>query len=160
VFDCLLCLDLTKRELLVVLLIVRLTYGVRNAAWVTLRQADLAAVGIGASHAKSTLSLLLRRGVIAYDRDQNAYQIARGIGHSRDTAETEAKRAGPLARLVAEQLARTVRTCPALPRMGCQTLPKREDGTSQKGNLPGAAVSKFCSSRGGFVRASDLVKDR
>ena len=40
-FDRLLTLDLTKREMIVLLLIVRLTYGVRNNPWVNLRQADL-----------------------------------------------------------------------------------------------------------------------
>jgi hypothetical protein len=160
VFDRLLCLDLTKRELLVVLLIIRLTYGVRNVAWMTLRQADLAAVGIGANHAKATLALLLRRGIIAYDHDRNAYQVARGVGHDIGSDETEAMRAGHLARLVAEQLARPTQAERSLTETGCQMLPKREEGTSQNGNLPSRVPWQFCLSRKGFVRASDLAKDR
>lgn len=160
VFDRLLCLDLTKRELFVMLLIVRLTYGVRNSPWVTLRHADLAAVGISASHAKATLALLLRRGVLAYDHDRNAYQVTPGFGHDLETAETEAKRAGHLARLIAEQLTRTTQAERSLTITGCQTLPKREEGTSQNGNLPSRAPWQSCRSRQGFVRASDLAKDR
>ena len=51
-----LCLDLTRRELVVLLLVARLTYGCRGRVWTPLRGADLEVVGIGANHAKAVLT--------------------------------------------------------------------------------------------------------
>jgi hypothetical protein len=60
VYDLLLIEELTKRELLVLLLVARLTYVCRRE-WVVLRQADLKAIGIGANHARETLGQLRGR---------------------------------------------------------------------------------------------------
>ena len=161
-FERLLVLDLTKREIIVLLLIVRLTYGVRHASWVSLRQADLAAVGISASHAKATLEALVKKGLVTFDEERKAYQVARGFirgANSREEGETT--RAAHLARLVAQQLVSISRSSVlGVPKTGSLILPKREQTTSQNGNIPAVVAEQFSRSRQGFVRAVELPKDK
>ena len=161
-FDRLLTLDLTKREMMVLLLIVRLTYGVRNTSWVSLRQADLIAVGISGSHAKATLAALLKRGVVTYDPDRKAYQVARGLISDADRSEpSELQRAVYLARLVAQQLTLTAASSDrSAPTTGGPILPKREEHTVRNGKNTVANSSQFSRTRQGFVRAIELLKDK
>jgi hypothetical protein len=160
-FDRLLVVDLTKRELIVLLLIVRLTYGVRNTPWIRLRQTDLSAVGISASHARSTLEALLTKGFIAFDEDRKAYQIAREFIRGEAEGEANARRVAHLARLVAHQLVPTATASDlGLSKKGSPNLPKREHTTSQNGKGSSADSWQFSRSRPGFVRAVELPIDR
>ena len=159
IFDQLLCIDLTKRELSVCLLLARLTYGCRNAGWATLRQADLAAVGIGANHARACLERLLNKGGIACDAEGRSYQIARGLVDAGNTMlSTESERVQGLASLIARQLAHMKE--PRSPEMGSRVFLKREEIASQNGNTSGTSVWKFSPSRQRFVRAADIAKER
>jgi hypothetical protein len=74
--DILLCADLTKRDLLILLLVARLTYGCRGVHWASVRQRDLAAVGIGANHAQQCMQALLARGLLVQNGERPEYRLA------------------------------------------------------------------------------------
>lgn len=161
-FDRVLCLDLTKRELIVLLLIIRLTYGVRNVAWVCLRQTDLAVVGISASHAKATMESLLKRGAVTFDGDRKAYQITRGfVSGVENRKEVETKRGAHLARLVAHQLTLTSEVSrQGVPKTESRILPEQERNISRKGKVSEADAREFSRTRQGFVKACEVAKNR
>src|SRR5579871_6005610 len=85
--DGFLTLPLTRRELSVLLLVARLTYGCRNARWARIAQADLAVVGIGANHAGEVLRSLLKRGLLERNGRRQEYRLGE---LSRAKGETEA----------------------------------------------------------------------
>ena len=74
-FDGLLAADLTKRQLKVLLLVARLNYCCRDSAWAKLRPADLAAVGIGPSHAGASLKGLLAAEVLVQNGQRPEYRL-------------------------------------------------------------------------------------
>src|SRR5579871_6835157 len=74
-FDLLLCLPLNKRDLSILLLVVRLTYGCRGNRWARLRQADLSAIGIGPNHARECLCSLLDRKLLLRHGSADAYRL-------------------------------------------------------------------------------------
>lgn len=80
IFDLLLCQGLHKRELSLILLIVRLTYGCRNRSWAHLKQADLTVIGIGPTHAKTTITALLARNLIEQNGNRREYRLHPRLG--------------------------------------------------------------------------------
>ena len=162
VFDRLLCMDLTKRELAIVLLIMRLTYGCRNSSWAILRQADLAAVGIKANHAKACLEALLNKGVIAYDQACQAYQVVPNFARNTgNPSPEEGERTKHLSALVARHLTVTADASKhPIPKQGSPKFPFWEEIPSQNGNRSPRSLWQFSRSRQGFVRISELAKDR
>jgi hypothetical protein len=121
-FDNLLAADLSKRELLILLLIARLTFGVRSKSWVPLRQADLAAVGIRASHARECLTRLLLRGLLEHDGNQGFRINLHAEAWNTEPASGRRKR---VRTLVGTQLASG-----SLPKMGSRALPSGERNSS------------------------------
>lgn len=149
VLDLLLCLSLTRRELSVLLLVARLTYGCRGAAWARLSQADLAAVGIGANHAGEVLRSLLGRGLL--QRNGNAPEYRLG-GLERAEHEASGARIRRLDALVARQLRPPSQNgSPMLPETGGRAFPKREVSPSRNGNPSGVVPWRFDPSRSRFV---------
>ncbi len=62
--DHLLTGSLSKNELLLALLVARLTYGCQDAATVELKLSDLKIIGVRASHARKCIDALISKGII------------------------------------------------------------------------------------------------
>lgn len=148
--DALLCIPLTRRELTVLLLVARLTYGCRNLRWANLSQADLAAVGIGANHAGEVLRALIGRGLLERDGTGTRYRMG-------ETAHASAGQGAGRERRLEALVARHLRPPPhngntMVPETGGQRFPERERSPSQNGNASSDSTWRFDRSRRGFVR--------
>lgn len=76
---------LTKRECLVVLLVVRLTFGC-HCEWAEIRKADLKIVDIGAGHANATIKSLLDKRVLVENKIPNQYRLSSNIRIDNETS--------------------------------------------------------------------------
>ena len=158
VMEWLLCLNLTQRELVVLLLVARLTYGCRNGTWATLRQADLMAVGIGANHAKEALARLLKRGLLIQEGSDANYRLG---NPSADDAEDMTERQAQLARLVSRKLSESSRFRKVVvPQSGTEAFPNREEKPSILGNPSTGVTWSFSRSEGQFVKKNTSRIDR
>jgi hypothetical protein len=150
-FDLLLCLPLTKRDLTILLLVARLTYGCRDAEWVSLKKADLAAVGIGSNHAKSCLQSLLVRKFLLRKGNCAEYRINDKLIATHLTNDA-AKRLDRLSVLVGQQLAIPSRNGNSLPDIGSPLFPNGEVSPSQNGNISQSPGWSFSRSRRRFEK--------
>lgn len=149
--DRLLCLDLTKRELLVLLLVARLTYGCRGVRWAKVRQADLAAVGIGANHAKQCLQALLARGLLLQNGENPEYRLASAVPPpERDAFTARFEKLQTAVRRHLDEASQNEKE--GVPKMGSDVFPNREENTSQKGKFPSLSGWDFNRSRGQFEK--------
>jgi hypothetical protein len=158
--DLLLCLPLTRRELSVLLLVARLTYGCRNAAWARLLQADLTAVGIGAGHARAALEGLISRGFLERRNGTPEYRFGNLEG-GFDAGASD--RTGRLKGLVAAQLSRGYPDGKgSVTREGIHALPKREIPPYRNGNASTVPAWRFDRSQGRFLEdtAAPIDKER
>lgn len=146
--DHLLCLNLSKRELLILLLVARLTYGCRGRSWIRLRQADLQVVGIGANHARDCLESLLRQGQLVQNGIEPEYRLGELAGEENTT-----RRLQRLEMLVSSQLAQSSQKGkPSYPKSGTQTFHKEELTLSQKWKKASVSNWRFDRSRSQFVQ--------
>jgi hypothetical protein len=156
--DLLLCLPLTRRELSVLLLVARLTYGCRNAAWARLLQADLTAVGIGAGHARAALNGLISRGFLERRNGMTEYRLG-NLDGGLDPGALE--KTGRLERLVAAQLAGSYRNGKAgITKRGSRTFPEREVLPSRNGNTSTVPAWRFDRSKGRFLPEMGTAIDK
>ena len=151
----LLCLPLTRRELSVLLLVARLTYGCRNARWARLAHADLATVGIGASHAGEVLRSLLARGLLERSGRGQEYRLG-DLGRALGDAE----RLRRLGALVARQLRPSQAKTPAVPKTVDGTLPFRDRYPSRNGSGAARTSWRFDRSQGRFVPRGEEAIDK
>lgn len=152
--DSLLCLDLSKRELLILLLVARLTYGCRGQPWIALRQTDLQVVGIGANHARDCLESLLGRGLLVQNESRPEYRL----GELVDGEDTP-RRLQRLELLVVRQLINpslqrnpSTKRKPAYPQLGSLPFQKAEPTLSIKGKKSDTSRWRFDRSASQFVR--------
>lgn len=148
VIDGLLTLSLARREIAVLLLVARLTYGCRDARWARIAHADLAAVGIGANHAGEVLRALLARGILERNGRRHEYRLG-DLGRPAREAGTDRLRR--LGQLVARQLQGSHFRNPALPETGGPPFPKREVPPSRNGNTSTVTAWRFDRSQGRFI---------
>ena len=151
VMTCLLCLDLTRRELVVMLLVARLTYGCRGKVWATLRGADLRVVGIGANHAKAVLTRLIERGLLVKDTTAITYRLRVSVEEETERTET-AERKALLKNLVRNHLADFPKTELTFPKRGIQGLREEERTTYRKGKPSKDVAWRFSRSQGRFLK--------
>jgi hypothetical protein len=140
--DVLLCaqdvLGIGMREVLLLLLIARLTYGCRSRPWAALPPAALAAVGIGRSHAREYLRRLLDSGLIERNGGRDEYRL-RSLAMPQETGLSERRR--HLNALVCAHLARGMHRADAAsatfsPPTHLPTIaPSREAGGRRKEKL-------------------------
>jgi hypothetical protein len=156
--DLLLCLALTRRELSVLLLVARITYGCRNAAWARLLQADLSAVGIGAGHARAALEGLISRGYLERRDGTAEYRLGNLEGGFDAGASGRAKR---LEGLVAAQLAGSYRNRKTgVTKSVSRPFPEREVLPSQNGNTSTSVPWRFDRSQGRFLPELESAIDK
>jgi len=152
-FDRLLCLDLSKRELLILLLVARLSFGCRSNGWIRLRQVDLQAVGIGATHARECLDSLLHRGLLL----QHGYEPEFRLGNL--AGEEASRRRRRLEKLIGRQLAQASQNRnsakPSLTTTGTQFLPNEELSTYPNGKKTGTSGWQFDRSQSRFVKEKE-----
>jgi hypothetical protein len=70
-----------KRELKVLYLIIRLTYGAQGSTWARLKQSDLSIIGIGSTHAKEVFESLLEKKVILKKEISKEYKLNEDYFH-------------------------------------------------------------------------------
>jgi hypothetical protein len=145
VYDLLLTEELTKRELLVLLLVVRLTYGCRRE-WAIIRQADLRAVGIGANHAWEALEQLRVRKLLVRDERTDVWRVGAQAQQSPGGNE----RRVVLQRLLHRQLFPNREAL--LPKMGTLPFPNEELLSSQNGKQEEQQWWAFDRSASQFVK--------
>ena len=104
----------TKNELLLALLIARLTYGCQDAAAVELKLSDLAIIGVRSSHARKCIDALIHKGIIQ-QQDSRTYSM-RGSFLRSGSAKTEKE--GLLLDKVKEQLNSNEKRSRKLPKNG------------------------------------------
>jgi len=128
IYDSLLTTSLAGRELKVVLLIIRLTYGCQQQSC-RIRQTDLKAIGIQPSHAKEVLNKILCVGAAEVTRGRYSFSL------SWLSANTDSLRQELLTPLIGSNLPRRSQNGKAqLTQLGRAGLPKEEDASSQNGN--------------------------
>lgn len=151
-FHCLLLLDLTKRDLKVVLLLIRLTYGCQKK-WAKLRQCDLKTIGINENHAKEVLIRLLEEKVIVLNEKINAYSV------NEELPKLGSLSYDSLRTLVAKQLGSSQKRNYKVPQIGSNRFPQKEEPTSQNGKItpfPNRELS--ISDNKGFTTPKDILK--
>lgn len=157
IFDLLLCLPINKRDLTVLLLVARLTYGCRDRQWAHLKQADLITVGIGPTHAKSCLKSLLSRRLLI----QNGTRLEFRLNVLEQTTHIEKEtdvRLSRLTTLVSYHLgsSQTGNISPAsLPKTVTPPLPNEELYPYQNGNIQAASGWSFSHSSRQFEKDFD-----
>ena len=143
ILDLLLCGDISKRDLSILLLVVQL------------RHADLSTVGIGKTHAKVCLQSLLSRKLLVQHGTLPEYRLNIPYLATHLEADT-GSRLDRLAFLVGRHLG-----IPSpngnfidarLPKKGTPLLPKRELDRYLEGNFEAASGWSFLSSRGKFEK--------
>ena len=157
ILDLLLCMPLSKRDLSILLLVIRLTYGCRNARWAHLKQADLAAVGIGPTHVKKCLQSLLSRELLVQNGARSEYRLNAPCQTSQIEKSTAA-RLERLTILVGFHLRTSQKgnSSPAEPtKKVTRTLPKGELYPYQKGNIQAAKGWSFLRSSHKFEKDFD-----
>lgn len=162
ILDLLLCLPLSKRDLSILLLVVRLTYGCRNCRWAHLRPVDLAAVGIGPTHARKCLQSLLTRKLLVQNASFPEYRLS--IPYDTSLPETPPViRRGRLAALVGSHLVSSQKgiIAPAdTPKMGTLPLPKQEHGAYQTGSMRVASGWSYSPSKRRFEKDATCPIDK
>jgi len=153
--------DLKKRELKVVLLVGKLTYGCHKD-WATLRQADLGIIGISASHARDTLNGLISSKRLLLNHKTKEIQINNSYFSSK-VPKTETIKHNKLATLVGKHIKShsSQKSNRKLTNSGRLILPKREMSYYQKGNikeLPKREVSNL--KQRDFSSPKDILKDK
>lgn len=148
-YEALLCLDLTRSELAVFLLVGRLTIGCRNAEWVRLSRSDLSAVKVGPGHAGECLDRLKERGLLEQNSDLPEYRLS--LPNLWD--EEASKRRQGLRGLVHRQLAVVINDSASGSPAGDPEVPVREQTTSPQGSFSDASPWRFDRSKSRFVRA-------
>ncbi len=129
VLERLLLARLNKRELILVLLVARLTYGCHKH-WAEIIQADLSAVGITPNHAKSIIATSLEKGLILQNHKNMQYQLG-SFSHTSIAGNTE-----KLKKLVGKQLIdkSSYNGNNSIPKPGTDELLNREHASSYNGN--------------------------
>lgn len=156
--DMLLCSDLSKREILILLLIARLTYGCKGATWARVRHADLSLVGIGANHAKACLEALLVRDMLIQNEEKNEYQL--NMAALQQNAVTATERLGRLSFLVSQHLrSASPNGKETVPSLGRRFFPNREETPSQNRKNPNATAWHFSRSKSRFVKTNESAID-
>ena len=131
--DAFLIASLTRSELLLALLIVRLTYGCQNAPFVELRLADLGILGIRPSHARECIDGLVAKGLLERKGKRN-YRLS--VNHSLHLSEpNEIKRQELLKFKVGEQLRNIEEALPKVTKSGSHKFPIPEPKTSKNRNV-------------------------
>ena len=151
-FHCLLLLDLTKRDLKVVLLLIRLTYGCQKK-WIKLRQCDLKTIGINENHAKEVLLRLLEEKIIVLNEKIDVYAI------NEELPKLGSLSYDSLRTLVAKQLGSSQKRNYKVPQIGSNSFPQKEEYTSQNGKItpfPNRELS--ISYNKGFTTPKDILK--
>jgi len=138
----LLCLDLSKRDLNILLLVVRLTYGCPGHRWARLKQVDLATVGIGPTHASDCLQSLLARNLLVQHGTLPEYRLHLPNLATHVDAVTRSRQ-NRLILLISRQLGMPYYegnfTEAFLPKRGRPMLPNSEVAPYLKGNIPRAS---------------------
>jgi hypothetical protein len=154
VLDLLLCLPLSKRDLSILLLVVRLTYGCRNRLWAQIKQADLAAIGIGPTHAKDCLRTLLDRKLLLQHGHSNYYCINDAL-FTQPLPNEVVVRLDRLAVAVGRNLGKTSPFGKPVPRKVTLPLPIGEVFPYHNGNVSRASGWSFLRSRRKFEKDFD-----
>jgi len=159
VLNALILIGLLQRDLDVVLLISRLTYGCLNQKWAKLRQRDLQIISISESHAKEVITRLLETEIIVQNGRRKEFRI-------NEEYLTEVTKKGSflfekLRKLIGKQFARetSLESKAELPEMGSKNLPAAEVITSQESKLltlPQREVS--ATPHNGFATFKDILK--
>lgn len=100
--DDLLTCSLTRNELLLALLISRLTYGCQNASLVELKLSDLSVIGVRSSHARECIDSLIEKSVLKKE-GKRRYRLMKALA-PRVPSTAEKERILLLKRKVNEQL--------------------------------------------------------
>ena len=157
ILDLLLCHSLSKRDLSILLLVVRLTYGCRNARWAHLRQTDLATVGISSNHAKDCLHSLLSRTILIQNGIEPEYRL--NVAFLAVHIETETSvRLDLLSGLIGRHLWNSQKgnfAAAPRPQKGTRLFPNREVFPSPKGNIAKASRWSFSRSSRQFEKDFD-----
>ncbi len=159
VLNALILIGLLQRDLDVVLLISRLTYGCLNQKWARLLQRDLQIIGISESHAKEVISRLLENEIIVQNGRRKEFRI-------NEEYLTEVTKKGSflfekLRKLIGKQFVRETypESKAELPKMGSKNLPTEQVITSQESKLltlPQREVSD--TPHNGFTTPKDILK--
>gem|GEM_PF-1609642 len=159
VLNALILAGLLQRDLDVILLISRLTYGCLNQKWARLLQRDLQIIGISESHAKEVITRLLDNEIIVQNGKRKEFRI-------NEEYLTELTIKGSsfferLRKLIGKQFVRetSLESKSELPEMGSKNLPEEEVTTSQDSKLltlPSKEVS--ASVPNGFTTPKDILK--
>jgi hypothetical protein len=133
--NALLLAELTQRQLTVILLIVRLTYGCRRR-WVTLKSRDFEKVGIGSTHIRLVIDPLIERDLILWKKDTKQFRINEEYIIGDLIIGLEDKLSG-LNELISQTLANKSyhNGKEKLTKEGINELPNWEDTYYQNGNL-------------------------
>jgi hypothetical protein len=138
VLDAILCQPLSRREISILLLVARLTFGCRNIQWAHIKQADLVIIGIGPNHAKGCLLSLLAKNFLVQHGSQLEYCVNTEVLTKQPASDT-AERLDRLSVLIGQHLGATShkgKISPlVLPEMGTELFPKEELLPSRKGNI-------------------------
>ncbi len=156
-FQCLLLLDLSKRELKVVLLVIRLTLGCQKK-WAKIIQRDLRIIGVGETHAKEVLIRLLETRIIILNEKTQTYGLNEDYLNSQLTKSVSIEN---LDRLVGRQLLKESyqNGKQELTETVSKSLPIQEVSTSQNSKLitlPKREVLR--SNNKGFTTPKDILK--
>ncbi len=150
----------TKRELKIMFLIARLTYGCHRK-WARFNLSNLQIVGISPSHAGEVMEILLQNTSVIKNNKTMEFRI------NEDFLLTEANKKelliSKLKKVVGKNLPHKTSQNgnEELPETGIETLPKEEDEFSQKSNLqllPKKEVSR--SNNGEFSSVKEIMKDK
>jgi phage replication O-like protein O len=157
IFHCLLLTDLSKRELKVVLLVIRLTLGCQKK-WAKIKQRDLSIIGVGETHAKEVLSTLLETKIILLNEKTQTYGLNEEFLNSQLTKSVSIN---SLDRLIGKQLLKESyqNGKEELTETVSKNLPNKEVSTSQDSKLitlPKQEVLR--SSNDGFTTPKDILK--
>lgn len=155
VLDGLVLMGLSKREMVLSLLVARLTYGCHRQ-WAALKQADLVVIGVSASHAKEVISTATANGALVQNGKTGEYKL--GELYVGETANSQRLR-----KLIGKHIAPSAsqNSNPKVTEQVTDNLPKKEDATSQNGNpndFPKRELSR--SDKGIVPQPKDSDKDK
>lgn len=151
-------LDINMREVKVLLLILRLTYGCMNKPWAKLKQSDLRAIGISPSHAKEVLESLIEKNFLIQNGSLKEYKINEDVLIAKTRKRKD--QLNLLGELVGNQLKKY--TSPKgnqkLPKEETPNFPKWENNTSQNGDFYTFPKREVLASRDGdFTGLKDMI---
>jgi hypothetical protein len=156
-FDRMLIEDFSKRELKALLLIARLTYGCRDAAWVRLRPSDLRAIGISSNNVKAVLKPLIDRQVLQVRGEPGEYRI--NAAYTAEVTKEGQERRAKLRFLIGCQLQRPSQIENMDTHHEKDTFSKQEPSPSQNENSLAGERWTFCLTRQQFIRVDDATID-